>query len=65
MDDDAVYLITKAIYENLGFLKSIHPATGAMTMKKALVGLPLPLHPGAVRYYREVGLSVPAALIPK
>jgi len=63
VDADAVYLITKTIYENLPFLHSIHKATKAMSLDQALAGLPAPLHPGAVRYYREVGIRIPAALI--
>lgn len=57
-----LYLITKTIYENLGFLRAIHKATDAMALDKAIAGLPLPLHPGAVRYYEEAGLVVPEKL---
>ncbi len=57
--ENDVYLITKTIYENLGFLKAIHKATKAMALEKAIVGLPMPLHPGAARYFKEAGLSVP------
>jgi len=63
VDEDAVYRITKAIYENLPFLNSIHKATKAMALDKAIAGLPMPLHPGAARYYREAGLEVPQRLI--
>lgn len=58
-----VYLITKTIYENLPFLNAIHPATKAMALEKAIAGLPAPLHPGAVRYYQEMGITIPARLI--
>jgi TRAP transporter TAXI family solute receptor len=61
--EEEVYLITKTIYENLSFLHGIHQATKAMTLEKALEGLPVPLHPGAVRYYREAGLEIPADLV--
>ncbi len=61
--DDDIYRITKTIYENLGFLKSIHKATDAMALEKAIAGLPMPLHPGAARYYREAGLAIPDHLI--
>ena len=64
VDEDAVYQITKAIYENLDFLGNIHPATRAMSLDRALAGLPVPLHPGALRYYEEVGLTVPDRLRP-
>lgn len=65
VSEEHVYLLTKALYENLPFLQAIHPATKAMAIDKALAGLPLPLHPGALRYYREVGLEVPDRLIPE
>jgi TRAP transporter TAXI family solute receptor len=63
--EDHVYQITKAMFENLPFLNAIHPATKEMTLQTALAGLPAPLHPGALRYYREVGLDIPARLIPQ
>ena len=65
VDEDAVYQITKTIYENLAFLHNIHKATKAMALQKALAGLPAPLHPGAAKYYSEVGLEVPEQLIIK
>lgn len=63
--EEDVYLITKTIYENLGFLNNIHKATTVMDISKAIVGLPAPLHPGAARYYREVGIEIPDHLIAK
>jgi len=63
--EEDVYMITKTVYENLGFLQSIHKATNAMALEKAIVGLPMPLHPGAVRYYKEAGLTIPDRLIAK
>lgn len=65
VDEDAVYRITKAIYENLPFLNAIHGATKAMAIEKAIAGLPLPLHPGAAKYYQEVGIEIPARLLAK
>jgi len=63
VDEDAVYKITKTIYENLGFLQSIHKATKAMDLQQAIAGLPFPLHPGAAKYYKEMGLTIPAHLM--
>ena len=63
VDENHVYLLTKAMYENLPFLQAIHPATKAMAVEKALAGLPVPLHPGAARYYKEAGLDIPAHLV--
>lgn len=65
VDEDAVYQFTKTVYENLPFLQAIHKATKAMAVEKALAGLPVPLHPGAARYYKEVGLTIPEGLIAK
>jgi len=65
VDEDAVYQITKTIYENLPFLNAIHGATKAMAIEKAIAGLPMPLHPGAAKYYQEVGIQIPARLIAK
>jgi TRAP transporter TAXI family solute receptor len=63
VSDEHVYLLTKAIFENLGFLQAIHKATKAMDIKVAMAGLPVPLHPGAAKYYKEVGLEIPARLV--
>ncbi len=62
VDENHVYLLTKSIFENLEFLQAIHPATKAMSVEKALAGLPVPLHPGAARYYEEVGITIPDSL---
>ncbi|GGK78324.1 TAXI family TRAP transporter solute-binding subunit [Amphritea balenae] len=63
LSNEDVYLLTKAIYENLPFLNGIHKATKAMAIDKAIAGLPVPLHPGAARYYQEMGVNIPAHLI--
>ncbi len=65
VDENHVYLLTKTLYENLPFLQAIHPATKAMKIEAALAGLPVPLHPGAARYYKEAGLDVPERLMSK
>lgn len=63
LDEEAVYQITKTIYENLPFLNAIHKATKVMALEKALDGLPMPLHPGAAKYFKEAGLDIPAHLL--
>jgi hypothetical protein len=62
--DDDVYQITRAIFENLAALQEIHKATREVTLENALTGLAAPLHPGAARYYRENGMTIPAELSP-
>jgi TRAP transporter TAXI family solute receptor len=58
VDDDLVYGITKALWhENARqLLDNGHPKGPAITLDTALYGIAIPLHPGAERYYREVGL---------
>ena len=61
--EDVVYEITKVIWENLATLQEIHGATKDMRLEIAIEGLGAPLHPGAIRYYREIGLEIPDRLI--
>jgi TRAP transporter TAXI family solute receptor len=53
---DTVYAMTKAIFANLNQLVQTHPAAQGISIKDAATGMPIPLHPGAERYYREIGL---------
>ena len=53
---DTVYAMTRGIFSNLTQLAQTHPATSGISLKDAMVGMPLPLHPGAERYYREMGV---------
>jgi TRAP transporter TAXI family solute receptor len=51
------YAITKEVFENLEDFRQLHPAYRALTKEKMLRGLSAPIHRGALRYYREVGLD--------
>jgi uncharacterized protein len=53
---DVVYRMTKALFENLDTLHAAHSAAKAITRDKAPQGIPVPLHPGAEKYYKEAGL---------
>jgi len=53
---DTVYHITKALWASLDQLANAHVAAKAIELKHALDGMPVPLHPGAEKYYREIGL---------
>ena len=54
--DELVYQMVKAMYGNLDTLYAAHNAAKNIKLENALTGMPIPLHPGAERYYREVGL---------
>ena len=56
VSDDLAYRMAKAMYENLSTLHSAHNAAKAIDRANAVKGMPVPLHPGAERYYREVGV---------
>ena len=53
---EIVYGMTKALWSNLDQLVAAHSAAKAIDPKRALEGMPVPLHPGAEKYYKEVGL---------
>jgi len=53
---DLVYKMTKSMYDNLDTLVAAHAAAKAIKLADALKGMPVPLHPGAERYYKEKGL---------
>lgn len=54
--EETVYQMTKLLFENLPQLIAAHSAAQAIDVNKAVDGMPVPLHPGAERYYREVGV---------
>jgi TRAP-type uncharacterized transport system substrate-binding protein len=51
-----VYRITKAMFENVKDIAAAHKQGEYIQLKTALVGSTIPLHPGAEKYYKEVGL---------
>jgi len=56
VSDDLAYQMTKSLYDNLDTLYAAHNAAKAIKRENAVKGMPVPLHPGAEKYYREVGL---------
>jgi TRAP transporter TAXI family solute receptor len=53
---EVVYQMTRSMYDNLDQMVASHAAAKAIKRESALKGMPLPLHPGAEKYFREVGL---------
>ena len=56
VDDDTVYAITKEVFENLDEFKELHPAYSVLTRENMLNGLSAPIHPGALKYYKEADM---------
>ena len=57
VDEDIVYAVTKEVFENFEDFKSLHPAYQVLTKENMLEGLSAPIHKGALKYYKEVGLD--------
>ena len=55
--DDVVYAITKEVFDNFEEFKKLHPAYEMLTKEGMLEGLSAPIHPGAMKYYKEAGLK--------
>lgn len=57
ISDDVVYEITKAVFEDIETFKGLHQAFGTLKKEEMVAdGLSIPLHPGAMRYYKEASL---------
>ena len=55
--DETVYQMTKAVYESLPDLAAAHAAAKDIKLEGALAGMPVPMHPGAQRYFDEKGVK--------
>jgi uncharacterized protein len=64
LPDDLVYQLVKTVFENAPALAGAVPAAIDTAPQNVSKDTFLPLHPGAIRYYREIGISIPAKLMP-
>lgn len=55
MDEDTVYRLTKALWENVAKVHAASAALSLVTLDEALTAISAELHPGAARFYREIG----------
>ncbi|HVL77200.1 MAG TPA: TAXI family TRAP transporter solute-binding subunit [Noviherbaspirillum sp.] len=53
---DTVYAMTKSMFENLDQMTAAHAAARSIRLQAATTGMPVPLHPGAERFYKEAGV---------
>ena len=56
VSDETAYQMTKQLFENIPALTAAHKAAENIRIEDAVKGMPIPLHPGAERYYKEKGL---------
>lgn len=63
MPDDMIYAFTKEIFKNKEELVKVHKSAKEVDPKNIFFS-PIPLHPGAIKYYEEIGLKIPANLRP-
>lgn len=57
LSENVVYEMTKSIFENLDELRAAHSAAKDIDIKRALEGMPVPVHPGAEKYLKERGVT--------
>ena len=57
--ENVVYIITREFFNNLEDFKKLHPAHGVLIKHNMLEALSAPIHPGAMKYYKEAGLTIP------
>jgi TRAP-type uncharacterized transport system substrate-binding protein len=58
-----VYQLVKAVFENQPRRLQAHSAASETIPRNVNKNTFLPFHPGAVRYYREIGISIPDSLV--
>jgi TRAP transporter TAXI family solute receptor len=61
MEETLAYQITRLLLERTPELVAVHKAAQEITLKSAVLGSPIPFHPGALRYYKEKGIKVPSS----
>lgn len=64
VDPELVYKITKALFGNLEEYYTSHPSARRTSLEDAFTGMVIPLHAGALRFYREAGKEIPPRMIP-
>ena len=56
VSDELAYQMAKSLYDNIDTMYAAHNAAKTIKRENAVRGMPVPVHPGAARYYKEVGV---------
>jgi len=64
LPDDLVYEIVKGVFENREMMITAHPAAKETLAENVVKNTWLPMHPGAIKYYEEIGIELPAEVYP-
>jgi TRAP transporter TAXI family solute receptor len=65
LDEELVYKLVKGVFGHTDYLQKIHPFAKYTTPQNAIKHSVIPLHPGAIKYYKELGLTIPDRLLPQ
>ena len=64
VDPDTIYQLTRVLFENLAEFHTSHPSAKRTTLEDTFVGMVIPLHSGALKFYKEAGKEIPPRLVP-
>ena len=56
LDEKIVYEMTKALFENADEIAAAHPKGAELNPEYSVSGISIPMHPGALKYYKEIGV---------
>jgi TRAP transporter TAXI family solute receptor len=56
VSEEFVYNMMEIMFDNIDQITSSHPAASGLTLESAVESLPIPLHPGAEKYFKDKGV---------
>ena len=63
LSEELVYKMTKSIWDNIDEIHKTAAILKPLDKKNPFLSLEIPLHKGAIRYYKEAGIKIPARLM--
>jgi TRAP transporter TAXI family solute receptor len=64
MPEELVYRITRVVWDNVNEIRTVGAFGKYIKLETAFKGMTVPMHPGAVRYYKEIGMAPPKPAVP-